>query len=113
MTTTLGLEALAGRCAHGFHIATQRDLCTTCTPSEWATFVTAIRTAVRDDGTVHQADVRPLIKGRVSPKSIGLYYRKARTEHLLSDTGEREQSNDVAGGNSDKLDRIYALVGAA
>lgn len=39
-------------------------------------------------------------------------YRRAKSEGLLRDTGEREPSNDAAGRNTDKLDRIYELVGA-
>lgn len=75
---------------------------------EWAVFVAAITQAARD-GEVHQSAVRPLIRGRIEPKHIGTLYRRAKAEGLLTDTGRREPSNDVAGRNSDKLDRIYAL----
>lgn len=107
----------------GFHVRTQghgRD-CTELAPvapiggtaDEWAIFRAALRQAVRDDGTVHQCDVRPIIRGRIAPKHIGQMWRRARSEGLVADTGEREQSNDVAGRNADKLDRIYAWRAAA
>lgn len=104
--TTLGLDRLPTRCAHGY-APVQLDLCADCRPDEWHTFRAALRTATRDDGTIHQADVRPLIRGRVAPKHVGTLYRRAKAEGLIVDTGEREQSNDVAGRNADKLDRIY------
>lgn len=109
--TTLNLERLAGRCAHGF-APVQLSLCADCKPGEWHTFTTALRKAVRDDGTIHQADMRPLIRGQVAPKHVGIFYRRAKSDGLIVDTGEREQSNDVAGKNTDKLDRIYRWVGA-
>lgn len=80
---------------------------------EWPTFVAALRRAARSDGTVHQCDVRPLIRGRVKPKHVGTFYRQAKADGLLVDTGDREPSNDAAGRNTDKLDRIYALGRAA
>ena len=107
------LRTLPGRCGGcGFHTAVQGCRCAPVAPSsEWAVFVAAIRQAARD-GEVHQSDVRPIIRGRIEPKHIGTLYRRAKAEGLLSDTGRREPSNDVAGRNSDKLDRVYALVGA-
>lgn len=80
---------------------------------EYAIFVAAVRSSRRADGTVHQGDVRPLLRGRVAPKHIGTLYRRAKAEGLLRDTGEREPSNDFAGRNADKLDRIYAYGAAA
>ena len=101
----------ADRCPGcGHHVATQGCH---CAGSEWAIFAAAVRKAARRDGTVHPGDVRPLIRGRVAPKHIGTLYRRAKAEGLLTDTGEREPSNDFAGRNGDKLDRIYALRGAA
>ena len=35
----------------------------------------------------------------------------SESEGVLVDTGEREPSDDVAGRNADKLDRIYRLRG--
>ena len=82
---------------------------------EWSIFTDALRhaAAVSADGRVHQRDVRPRVRGRVQPKHIGQFYRRAKDEQLLVDTGEREPSNDTAGRNTDKLDRIYLLRGAA
>lgn len=80
---------------------------------EWSTFVAAVRAVAREDGTVHQCDMRPRLRGVVESKHVGTLYRRAKSEGLLRDTGEREPSDDVAGRNSDKLDRIYALGRAA
>lgn len=107
---TLGLHNLPGRCVCGFHLETQGCR---CPGGEWAIFTAAIRAAVRADGTVHQRDVRPAIRGKVAPKKIGQLYRRARSEGLLTDTGEREPSDDAAGRNLDKLDRIYRLAARA
>lgn len=104
-----GLALLPGRCQHGFHV-TQRTLCEDCTPSEWSLFRTAVLSVVRDDGTVHQGDVRPLIRGRIAPKHIGSLYRRARSEGLLVDTGQLEPSTDAAGRNTDKQSRIYRVA---
>lgn len=106
------LATLPGRCAHGYHLATQIDLCADCKPDEWTTFLAALRAAVRDDATIHQADVRPAIRGKVAPKHVGSMYRRAKSDGLIVDTLEREPSNDAAGRNTDKLDRIYRWVGA-
>ena len=79
---------------------------------EWAIFRHALVSAACEDGTIHQRDVRPLIRGKVAPKSIGTYYRRAKAEGLIADTGEREPSTDVLGKNADKLSRVYRLGGA-
>lgn len=108
MTATLNLEHRVGRCEMGFDIKTQHPgLCGCRDGSEWSVFVAAVTQVVRPDRTVHQSDMRPLLRGRVSPKSIGSLYRRAKADGLLVDTGEREPSDDVAGRNTDKLDRIY------
>lgn len=105
-------RTLPGRCDNGFHIATQHPALCKCGAGEWSVFVAALRTAAAD-GVVHQSAVRPLIRGRVLPKHVGQMYRRAKTEGLLVDTGDREPSNDVAGRNTDKLDRIYRLGATA
>lgn len=111
MTLLAYLTSLPGRCTTcGAHLETQGCK---CPGEEWTLFVRAIREVARPDGTVHQADVRPRIRGRVEPKHVGQFYRRARSLELIEDTGEREQSNDVAGRNADKLDRIYRLRSAA
>lgn len=122
MTLADALAALSGRCAHGWHIAAQG--CPTCVPvapdqgkagaagttDEWSLFVAAVRQVARPDGTVHQGDVRPLIRGRIAPKHIGSLYRRARSEGLLVDTGQLEPSTDSAGRNTDKQSRIYRVA---
>ena len=105
-------SAQPGRCSYGYAQQQHPDLCG-CSESEWAIFAAAVRAVVRTDGTVHQGDMRPRLRGKVAPKAIGTLYRRAKAEGLLVDTGEREPSNDARGRNTDKLDRIYALRSAA
>lgn len=112
MSDHLNLAGVNGRCEHGFHPA-QRELHDCAHSDDWHVFLSALRSVARDDGTVHQADMRPRIRGRIEPKVIGTLYRRARAEHIIRDTGQREPSNDAAGRNTDKLDRIYALGRAA
>ena len=102
------LATRTDRCAYGFAPAQHPGACE-CEHSDWHVFVRAVRAAARDDGTVHQSDVRPRIRGRIEPKRIGTLYRRAKAEGLLRDTGQVEPSTDVAGRNGDKLSRIYAL----
>lgn len=121
------LAALPGRCIHGYH-PKQRHSCTK-TPSpasawtsptpprasdqsagEWPFFVSVIRKVARADGSVHQNDVRPLIRGRIPAKHVGLLWKRARNDGLIVDTGEWERSTDVEGRNSDKRCRIYRLA---
>lgn len=82
-------------------------------PSEWVIFTRALVVAARDDRTVHQSDVRPLIRGRIEPKHIGTYWRRAKAERLVRDTGDVERSDDQQGRNSHRLEPIYELIGAA
>lgn len=112
-TATLGLDRVAGRCPHGFAPQHHPTFCG-CDLGEWFIFTTALReVAAEHGGLVHQSAMRARIRGRIAPKHIGGFYRRARTEGLIEDTGDREQSDDAAGRNTDKLDRIYALAGAA
>ncbi|GAA2007843.1 hypothetical protein [Nocardioides kribbensis] len=102
------LRNLPGRCTScGSHLATQGC---TCPGGDWVIFTSALRTVADQTGTIHQSAMRRLIRGRVAPKAIGTFYRRAKAEGLIVDTGEREPSNDVAGRNADKLDRIYRLA---
>lgn len=116
------LAALPGRCTHGYH-PKQRHSCTK-TPSpawtspqspdssagEWPFFVSILRKVTRADGTIHQGDVRPLIRGRIPAKHIGQLWKRARNDGLIVDTGEWERSTDVEGRNGDKQCRIYRLA---
>lgn len=117
---TLNLHLRANRCAAGFDLTTQHGdngLCkcpesaSVTAGTDWHTFVTALKQAVRDNGEIHQGDVRPLIQ-TIPHKSRGLLYRRARTLGLIEQVG-LEQSTDVAGRNGDKLQRIYKLRSAA
>lgn len=118
---TLGLETFPNRCEMGFADVHHPDLCNCSDLGEYAVFVRAVReVAAENGGTVYQSDrpdgrlgVRSRLRGRIEPKHVGTLYRRAKSEGLLADTGEREKSDDVAGKNSDKLDRIYVLRGAA
>jgi hypothetical protein len=115
------VRSLPGRCQGcGFHIATQGCACAggrlkfeqqANAGDEWGIFVAALREAVRD-GEVHQRDMRPLIRGRIEPKHIGLFYRRAKRDGLLIEV-RREQSNDEQGGNTNKWEPIYELRAAA
>lgn len=108
--TTLGLERLPNRCAQGFAPQHHPAFCECADLGEYAIFTAALRAAADATGLIHQRDVRPRIRGRIKPRHVGTLYRRARAEGLIVDTGEREPSSDVAGGNSDKLDRCYRLA---
>lgn len=107
MTLTDWAHTQTTRCQFGFAPTQHPQLCECEAPDEWSVFKRAVLGSVRRDGTVHQADVRPRIRGRIEPKHIGTMWRRAKDTGLLVDTGEREPSNDAAGRNTDKLDRIY------
>lgn len=120
MTLDAYLATLPDRCEH---LYARNQGCPTCVPvapdqgkagaagttDEWSLFRGTVLAAARPDGTVHQGDVRPLIRGRIAPKHIGSLYRRARSEGLLVDTGQLEPSTDTAGRNGDKTSRVYAI----
>ena len=118
--TTLGLERIPGRCAHGFDLATQHPGLCACqveqrplgaiTPAEWATFTAALSKVARG-GEVHQRDMRPLIRGRIKPSHIGACYTRAIAMHLIREV-RRERSNDVKGRNTNKDEPVYELRAA-
>lgn len=111
MSLEQSIRSHPGRCQGcGHHVPTQGCR---CEGGEWRVFRDALRAVAEKDGTIHQSAMRRLIRGRIAPKSIGTLYRKAKSDGLIVDTGEREPSDDRAGRNSDKLDRIYVLRGAA
>lgn len=104
-----------GRCDFGFHIETQHPgLCACRDGSEWALFVKALKAAVdmADDGLLHQRFVRPLIRGRITPKHIGQCWKKARDEQLVVEAGH-ERSNDREGRNAGRMEPYYRLEIAA
>ena len=102
------LRSQSDRCTGcGFHLAVQGCR---CVDSEWNVFELALRSSVRDDGTVHVNDVRPKIRGRVEPKHIGSSWRRARALGLIKlipGPSGWEESTDTASRNADKLARIY------
>jgi hypothetical protein len=79
--------------------------------SEWAIFRAALREAATN-GVVHQAAVRPLVRGRIKPERIGGLYRRARAEGLLIEVGH-ERSDDHVGKNAGRMEPRYELAGAA
>lgn len=109
--TTLGLDVYQDRCAHGYHTTQHPTFCACTEMSEWVIFRLALSQAAKD-GKVHQADVRPLIRGRIEPKHIGTLYRRARTEGLLVEV-THERSDDVVGKNAGRLEPVYLWHGAA
>lgn len=118
---TLNLHLRDGRCAAGFDLTTQHGdngLCkcpesaTVTAGTDWHTFVTALKQAVRDDGTVHACDVRPLVRGRIAPKHIASCYRSARQSGLLVEAGH-ERSNDERGRNAGRMEPYYELRAVA
>lgn len=107
------LATLPGRCPQcGFATREQGHRGDCPNRSEWTTFVAALKQAVRHDGTVHQGDIRPLIRGRIEPKHIGQQYKRAIREHILREI-DREQSNDEQGRNTNKWEPVYRLRSAA
>ncbi len=80
---------------------------------EWRLFSDAVvRVAHSNGGRVDQNDVRPLIRGRVAPKRIGSFYRRACLEGLLRVDGY-SISDDHEGRNAGRPMRCYVLVGAS
>lgn len=79
--------------------------------NEWSTFVAVLRECAVS-GVVHQRDVRPRLRGRIKPQSIGKCYSRAIREGVLVPLG-REESDDVVGRNTNKLEPYYRLERAA
>ncbi len=77
------------------------------TDYEWQLFKECLVTASRFDGMVRPNDMRPMLAGRVAPRRIGSFYRKACLEGLIRATDEWQTSNDAHGRNVGKPARIY------
>ena len=104
------LTSRPGRCSGcGCHVATQGCR---CAGGEWSLFVAALRASVREDGTVHACDVRPLVRGRIEPKHIGSSWRKARQSGLITEVGH-ERSDDEQGRNAGRMEPYYRWNEAA
>lgn len=67
--------------------------------------------AVREDGTLHACDMRPLTHGRIEPRLLSSCWSKARRERLLVEAGT-ERSNDEAGKNAGRWEPYYELRAA-
>lgn len=106
MTTTLDryLTSCPDRCSVcGHHVPTQSHgaLCAPIAPAdEWQTFLRALRSSVRSDGTVHVNDVRPKVQG-IYHKDRGLFWARARREGYIKHS-HKEPSTDTKGRNTDK-----------
>lgn len=107
------LTSRPDRCPRcGWHVATQGHAASCTDDGEWRLFVAAVRQAVRDDLTVHQCDMRPLLRGRMEPKHIGLAWRRARRTGLLREVGH-ERSDDTEGRNAGRMEPYYRLATAS
>lgn len=115
MTLETALRSFPGRCPGcGAHIKTQghSKACAPVAPeSEWAVFVAALKAAAVDR-VVRQSKVRPLIRGRIEPKHIGLAYKRAIREGLLVERTP-ERPDDELGKNAGRWEPTYELRTAA
>jgi hypothetical protein len=108
MTLLDYLTTLPGRCEScGAHLAAQGCR---CGGDEWSIFTRALRAAADDTGHISQTRMRPLIQA-IPHKHRGTLYRRATSLGLIRQDGW-EPSTDAAGGNADKQQRRYVLVGA-
>lgn len=79
---------------------------------EWQTFLDAIsHVAYAHAGQVDQNDVRPLIRGRIAPKRIGAFYRRACLEGRIYADGW-SVSEDHEGRNAGRPMRKYRRAAA-
>lgn len=76
---------------------------------EWSVFEDAVKTVAHaHGGKVDQNDVRPLIRGKVAPKRIGAFWRRACCEGWLHAEGY-SISDDTEGRNAGRPMRCYVL----
>lgn len=54
---------------------------------EWETFTRALRAVAFQDGCVDPNAMREHLRGRIAPRRIGSFYRKARVEGLIEPDG--------------------------
>lgn len=78
----------------------------------WAFFVQVLRAKVRPDNTVHQADVRPVLRGRIKPQQISSFWRQAqsRSVALIRQTDAVDRSDDVQGRNAGRPEPVYVAT---
>lgn len=74
---------------------------------EWDHFRACLITASLFDGVVRPNDMRPMLAGKVAPRRVGSFYRKACLEGLIVATDEWQTSDDAHGRNVGKPARIY------
>lgn len=79
------------------------------TDHEWETFCAAILAVSVPHGWVRPNAMRELLRGKVAPRRIGAFYRRACLEGLLSATGDYEVSDDREGRNIGRPARVYRL----
>lgn len=107
------LAARSDRCSGcGRHAETQGC---TCTGSEWALFVAALRQSVRPDGLISQNTVRPLVAGKIAPKRIARFWQLAQargSERLIERADVVEDSTDGRGKNRHKAIPMYVWLGS-
>ena len=96
------------RCEYGYS-PNQHPGCCNCDDAEWQVFLRAVRAAAQDDGTVHQRDVRPRLRGSLDPKAIGRQWARARRERVVSEIGH-ERSDDRHGKNAGRMEPVYRLT---
>lgn len=112
---TATLTTYPGRCPTcAFHIKLQGhgpECSPTAPTDEYAIFKAAVMSAAVN-GVVHQAAVRPIIRGRIEPNRIGGCYRRARAEGLLVEI-DHERSDDHIGKNAGRMEPRYELRSAA
>lgn len=119
MTATLGLEALPGRCSHGYHVKTQG--CTDCgiafkfagqaqatsaNPDDAARVDAAIKqlAATRQPFSANEARVLHGVKGGV----VGARFTAARQAGLIKAVGDESSSSASTHGH-----RIFRWIGVA
>lgn len=110
MSLATVLAADPERCAQGFHLSQHPRWCGCTEGTEWAIFLRVVQECVRADGLVHVNDARPKLRGRLEPSHIGQSWGRAHRDGLIAHHGW-EPSTDVAGGNSDKLARVWRWIG--
>lgn len=98
-------KSLAPKSKH-LRVANSKD-------AEWELFVAAVRrVAAEHDGVVDWTHVRPLLRGRIEHKHIGLLVRQAKSRGLLVEVDHR-RSEDWVGKNAGRIEPRYRIGSAA
>ncbi|MCL2611978.1 MAG: hypothetical protein FWD95_01960 [Nocardioidaceae bacterium] len=107
------LRAFPDRCSGcGSHVETQGCK---CPGSDYAFFAEVLAKHVRADGTLHQNDVREVLRHtRLKSSQVARFYQIAQAPgagRLLERTGGYEDSTDTRGKNRAKVIPVYAWLG--